>query len=176
MVRCHANSAVSTIPYEVLCKENAVLQKRQYPTTASRDGFPFVRAWFWSWRRVSAALDKFKESEVCLSPPERDDVIGRFTVTHTCAWIMKSTSPALHTNSSHSSPGVCCPSFGWIDLARTSQRENPVGGVHCPANPVLNNERESTVKKTILEFVHSLDHGCIKIHRLMKRRDGDKWK
>ena len=57
------------------------------------------------------------------------------------ARIMKSTSPALHTNSSHSSPGVCCL-LRWIDLARTNQRENPVGGVPCPANPVLNNERE----------------------------------
>ena len=46
------NSAVSTIPYEVLCKENTVPQRRQYATTASRDGFPFVRAWFWSCRRA----------------------------------------------------------------------------------------------------------------------------
>ena len=33
---------------------------------------------------ASAALDKFKAIAACLVPPERDDVPGRFTVTHTC--------------------------------------------------------------------------------------------
>ena len=33
---------------------------------------------------ASAALDKFKAIAACLVPPERDDVTGSFTVTHTC--------------------------------------------------------------------------------------------
>ena len=122
---------------------------------------------------ASAALDKFKAIAACLVPPKRDDVIGRFTVTHTCVDHEKHIARGAHQQFSFLTQ--CLLSFfGWIDLARRSH--NNVGGVHCPANPVLNKERENTVKKTILEFEHSLDHGCIKIHRLMKRRDGDKWK
>ena len=88
---------------------------------------------------ASAALDKFKAIAACLVPPERDDVTGRFTVTHTCMDNEKHLARVADQQFSF-------VLFWWTHLARTSQRENPVGGVHCPANPVLNNERESTVK------------------------------
>ena len=108
MVRCHSNSAVSTIPYEVLCKENAVLQRRQYATTASCDGFSFCQGLV----LVLAA---------------------RQTVTHTCRdheeHIARCTPTVLVPHQ------VFVLLFCWIDLARTSQRENPVRGVHCQSIP-----------------------------------------
>ena len=91
MVRCHSNSAVSTIPYEVLCKENAVLQRRQYATTASlRAVMVFLLSGLGSglgdapMQRCTSLkrLERVTLSDVSPSPIH--------------AWIMKSTSPAAH--------------------------------------------------------------------------------
>ena len=92
---------------------------------------------------ASAALDKFKAIAACLLPPERDDVTGRFTVTHTCMDHEKHLAR------------VADQQFSFLTRCFSSFFGGPIWHqqvtillVECivQPNPVLNNERENTVK------------------------------